>query len=254
MEGGLILSMPLLQEGLWVSLRVGGMWMVMPVFGSAVLPNRIRLLLVIATAALVWVALGDGLSMPAMDGPQFWMAALSELAIGMLLGFVLRLVFEAMLLGAELMSLAMGLGFAQLNDPLRGTSAPVLGQLFSVFTTLVFLSLNGHVYMLQWLLWSYEAPSPGLAFWLNDGILQWSGWMFIHALQVALPALFALLLVNLGFGVISRSAPSLNLLAVGFPAALLLGLGLLVILAPVLVEKVQVGLEAGYMLIADLLS
>ncbi|MGB1558669.1 MAG: flagellar biosynthetic protein FliR [Oceanococcaceae bacterium] len=258
MNMALILSADSLLHGLWMALRVGGLWMALPVFGSAVLPVRLRLLLTVACALLLELALGARVSMPPPGSPAFWLGALGEIAIGLLLGFVLRMAFEAMLLGAELISLAMGLGFAQLNDPLRGTSAPVLGQVFTVLTTLIFFSLGGHLRLFEWLAWSYTATPGGgqgmLAWTLLEGSLAWSGWMFSHAVQVAAPALFALLIVNIGFGLISRAAPSLNLLAVGFPAALLLGLILLTLMVPILAEQAEEAIAAGVGLIEALIQ
>lgn len=257
MESELLLGFESIVDGLWFSLRVAGLWIAMPVFGSAVLPARQRLLLTIACTVVLMVALQGRVQIPDPDTPAFWLGAVIELVIGLMMGFTLRLAFESMLLGAELISLAMGLGFAQMNDPIRGTSAPVLGSLFSVTTTLVFLSLDGHMRIFEWLAWSYTVGtgSAGLiAETLLEGTLQWSSWLFVHAVQVAMPALISLLIVNIGFGVISRSAPSLNLLAVGFPAALLLGLAVLLVMAPMLVEKAELAIGAALALIAGVLG
>lgn len=254
MEGDLLLSFSMIVEGLWFSMRIAGLWIALPVFGSGVLPVRLRLLLTVSCTILMMMALRGQVDIPDSNTPAFWLGAVREFVIGLMLGFVLRLAFEAMLLGAELISLAMGLGFAQMNDPLRGTSAPVLGSLFSTTVTLVFLTLEGHLRIVEWLAWSYTLPAALVGEELHGGILQWSGWVFVHAVQVAIPALISLLIVNIGFGVISRSAPSLNLLAVGFPAALLLGLVVLLIMAPALVAKSEVAIGAALGLVADTLN
>ncbi len=257
MESDLLVGFESIVDGLWFSLRIAGLWIALPVFGSSVLPARQRLLLTVACTILLMLALQGKVQIPDPDTPEFWLGAVVELGIGLMMGFILRLAFESMVLGAELISLAMGLGFAQMNDPIRGTSAPVLGSLFSVTITLVFLSLEGHLRVVEWLAWSYiggPVSNTAIAQSLLEGTLQWSGWLFVHAVQVAMPALIALLIVNIGFGVISRSAPSLNLLAVGFPAALLLGLAVVLIMAPMLVEKSELAVAAALALIADILN
>jgi flagellar biosynthetic protein FliR len=100
-----------------------------------------------------------------------------------------------------------------------------LSQFFVIVGTLVFLSLNGHLALLQMVADSFvllpvgELMSVASIWWL----LEWGSEMFIGAVSIALPAVVSLLVVNIAFGVMSRAAPTLNLFAIGFPSALLIG-------------------------------
>jgi len=96
-------------------------------------------------------------------------------------------------LAGQYIAMKMGLGFASMNDPANGVSVTIVSQFYMLTTTLLFLSINGH-------------------------------WMFGSALTISLPVLTALLLVNIAFGVMSRSAPQMNIFAVGFPITLIFGL------------------------------
>lgn len=218
----------------WAFLRIGALWMAMPVFGSGVLSTRLRLVLA-GACTIVVTPLMPVLDLPLLWSAAWWLAILQELALGVLLGFSLALVFEMVRLAAEIIGLSMGLGFAQMTDPLNGLSAPVLGQYFSILVILLFLVGGGHLQIIQLLAWSLIHQPPGQlllvqAQWIAP--LGWAALMFVGALQIALPALVALLLVNLSFGVISRAAPALNLFAIGFPASLLLGLIMVMLTLP----------------------
>jgi flagellar biosynthetic protein FliR len=111
-------------------------------------------------------------------------------------------------------------------DPLRGSSTAALGQLYIILATLVFLSLGGHLALIEVLVAGFT-PMPIGAALPHEGlwaIVLWGGTLFSGAISIALPGVTALLIVNLAFGVMSRAAPSLNLFAVGFPISLIVGL------------------------------
>jgi flagellar biosynthetic protein FliR len=155
-----------------------------------------------------------------------------QVLIGVAIGFILQIVFDALAMGGQLLSNTMGLSFAFNVDPLRGTGAPVVGQFYTLVATLTFLALNGHIAIVKALADGFTTlpiSVDGLdprGFWQ---VAQWGRTLFTGALMVALPGVTALLIVNLAFGVVSRAAPSLNLFAIGFPVTLIAGL--LVILA-----------------------
>src|SRR5690606_10300367 len=124
-----------------------------------------------------------------------------------------------------ILSMQMGLSMAMMMDPGSGDSTSLLGHLFWIMSALLFFSLNGHLITLAILVDSFTLWPVGSGLYqLNITVLlQLFGWMFGAALLVALPAVIAMLLVNLTFGVATRSAPSLNLFVLGFPMTLLLG-------------------------------
>ena len=167
---------------------------------------------------------------------------IQEVGIGVAMGFLVQLVFDAIALGGQVIGMSMGLGFAVFLDRARGVSVPVLGQLFMMLGMLIFLSLDGHLAMIQLLVDSFRAwpiSENGITLPIVTELLSWTRNLFVFALKISLPAITALLVVNLSFGVMSRAAPTLNLFAVGFPVAMLLGFVVIFLNMGVLVENVS---------------
>jgi flagellar biosynthetic protein FliR len=197
----------------------------MPVIGSSFVPVRIRLLLAVTLTIVMAPVLQ---SVPAAEFLSLAgvLMILKELAIGIVMGFVVQLVFDAITLGGQIIAMSMGLGFAVFLDRTRGVNIPVLGQLFLMLGMLIFLSLDGHLAMIQLVADSFRIlpiATGQLSTSAISAVLEWSSQLFVVAVKIALPAITALIVVNLSFGVMSRAAPTLNLFAVGFPVAMLLG-------------------------------
>ena len=234
-----------LTEGLaiyiWPFVRIGAFLMVMPLIGGSFVPTKVRLLLaVVLTAVLAPI-------IPTMPNPDVLSVAgmvtmTQEIAIGVMMGFLVQLVFDAIALGGQVIGMSMGLGFAVFLDRARGVNIPVLGQLFLMLGMLTFLSLNGHLALIQLLAESFQAwpvSEGGFSIPVLGQLLEWTGQMFVYAMKIALPAITAILVVNLAFGVMSRAAPTLNLFAVGFPVAMLLGFAVIFLNMGNLLENVS---------------
>lgn len=209
--------------------RITGVFMVAPVFGMRVMPARLRLILALLLTLLVVPQLPAPMALTPF-GADWWLALLQQVGLGLVIGFVLQMMMEAVMLGGELVSYSMGLSFAQMADPLRGGSAPLLGQFLQVLALLIFLSMQGHLALIELLAASFHSLPVGVLALDGErfrGLAAFGSEIFAGGLRIALPMMVALLAVNLAFGVMSRAAPSLNLMSVGFPAALIAGLVLL---------------------------
>ncbi|MEM7219877.1 MAG: flagellar biosynthetic protein FliR [Pseudomonadota bacterium] len=206
-------------------IRIAATVMVAPLFGSRLITPRIRIALSLAIAALLApVFVAEGASVPLRETPL--LAVAQEILLGVTMGFLVQMIFDAVIVGSQTIATSMGLGFATMVDPQRGVNVPVLSQFFLLLTTLMFLALDGHHALLEALAASFRTLPPGAAVLTPDAAWQVANWgsqMFAGALLIALPAVTALLIVNLGYGVISRAAPTLNLFAVGLPVSMLLG-------------------------------
>ena len=195
------------------------------------MPPRTRLILAGAIALAIAPLLPPLPAVSPFSG-QGIVITVQQVLIGVAIGFVLQIVFDALAMGGQLLANTMGLSFAFNVDPLRGTGAPVVGQFYTLIATLTFLALNGHLAVVQALVDGFSTLPVGMQGLGSDGywqLVNWGSALFRGALMVALPGLTALLIVNLAFGVVSRAAPTLNLFAIGFPVTLIGGL--LIILA-----------------------
>jgi flagellar biosynthetic protein FliR len=243
-----------LAQVLWPFVRVGSCLMVAPVFSSQAVPVRIRIVLAGAIALILapMIAIPPQLTAFSIEG---LVVTAQQVVIGIALGFCLQLVFDSITLGGQLIANSMGLSYALSLDPIRGTGSTALGELYSIFVTLVFLALNGHLRLIEVLADGFRTlPVGGTGFGTADlwQVVTWGGTLFGGALSIALPGITALLIVNLAFGMVSRTAPSLNLMSVGFPVILVFGLLVLVVSVPQLLAGFERLLEQSFMVLQSL--
>ena len=205
------------------SLRIGAFLIASPFFGGSSVPIQVRIIM----AVLLGVSVASNVSVPtwqsfdAMTGVQ---VVLTELMIGIGSGLILTIWFSAALLAGEKIAASSGLGFAAQMDPDSGGQTPVVSKIFSLFLTVLFLSWNGHILVLQAILDTYQfmpvGNVPNLKALITGG-LSAAGSMFAAATIIMLPVTGFLVAINLAVGVISRSSPQMNLFAVGFPISMI---------------------------------
>ena len=224
---------------LFIMTRIGAAMLAAPIFGAQGVPVQLRVVLTGAVAALVcnWTTVQAPAALLSAEGILF---VAGEVLVGLALGFVLQLSFAAPVIAAELIGGGMGMSMAVTVDPNSGAQSPALGQYFTVVLTLIFLALGAHLQWLNLVVQSYEAFPPGET-WLGadriEAIVGFGSAMFLTAVAIALPVTLVLLIVQLVSGVLSRSAPSLNLFSLGLPAGVLAGLAALIVSAPLLTDQ-----------------
>jgi len=207
--------------------RVGALLMVMPVFGTALVPKRIRLYFALAITVVIAPNLPPMPPVSALDLSGLLLIA-EQILVGAILGFSLQLFFQAFVVAGQIVAIQMGMGFASMVDPTNGVSVAVIGQFFTMLVTLMFLAMNGHLVVFEVLTESFTTLPVGSGlmvnhFWELAGKL---GWVLGAALLLVLPAITALLVVNIAFGVMTRAAPQLNIFSIGFPLTLVMGMGI----------------------------
>ena len=235
---------------LFAMTRIGAALLAAPIFGATGVPMQLRVALAGAIAVMVcaWTPLQAPQAMFSLQG--ILMVA-GEVLVGLSLGFVLQVIFAAPLIAAEVISGTMGLSMAVASDPASGDQSTALGQYFSVILVLIFLALGAHLHYLSLVIDSYRAFPPGET-WLGaerlHTIAAFGGEMFATAVAIALPVTLILLIVQILTGVLSRSAPSLNLFALGLPAGVLAGIAALIAASPLLAEQL---IDLSHTAVAD---
>jgi flagellar biosynthesis protein FliR len=215
----------------WPALRVGGFVLAAPTLSEAVIPPRVKIVMSLALTLLMapLVRAPAALSIFSAAG---LLAALQELLIGIAIGMVVQLAFEALIFAGQTISMTMGLGFATLVDSQHGANTTVLGQMFLIFGTLTYLAINGHLVLLGALSESFLILPIGAGHIDGNFLLSvavWGARVFESGLLIALPAMIALVIVNLALGVVTRTAPQLNLFGIGFTITLLCGFFVLIV-------------------------
>lgn len=214
---------------LWPLCRIAGMMMTMVMFGANLTPMYNRLLLAVATTIAVAPVLP---TMPdvALFSVGGFLITGQQVLIGAVVGLLSQFLLQTFVTAGQVIAMQTSLGFASMVDPLNGQSTPVVGQLYLMLGTLLFLALNGHLIMIEAIVLSFETLPVSMngisvSSWQNlAGLL---GLLFYAALAMSLSAIVAMLLINFTFGIMTRAAPQLNIFSIGFAVSMVCGLFIL---------------------------
>jgi flagellar biosynthetic protein FliR len=238
------------QLWLWLiaMIRPGAAFIAAPIFGAPSVPIQLRLILSLALGMAALNSVTIQLPQDGIASIQGVMLIAGEVLAGLAMGFAVQIGYAAAFVAGETIGNAMGLGMAAMVDPQSGQSTQVIGQYLSILATFLLLSMDGHLMLVSFVVQSYQALPPGGAMMSNDAVwdlVRFGGSLLGAGVTIALPVAFALILVQLVMGMLARTAPALNLFAVGMPVALMAGLVLLAVAAPVMGEGITAALKAG---------
>jgi flagellar biosynthetic protein FliR len=205
---------------------VAPLFIMTPVFGSVMAPALVRAFLVVALAAALVAAVGLAPAPALLTLPGLVAAAATETMIGAALAFGLAAAFAAFLFAGRLLDFQFGFGIANLVDPVTRAHAPLLGTGLQMLAVTVFFVADGHLHLVRALGESLLRHPPGGAGAGFDYavIAAQFGLMFSLGLAIAAPALFAVLLLDIGFAAMARSMPQMNVFIVSIPFKIALGL------------------------------
>lgn len=237
----------LIQVYLWPFLRVSAMMLAAPIFSASYFSVRTRIILGLAVAFLAVPLLPAKVAVDPLSAVGL-LLALRELLVGLAMGFVLQLVFGAVVVAGHSIAMSMGLGFAMSVDPQNGVQVPVVSQLNVVLATLLFLAVDGHLLLLAAVIESFSVLPIG-SFVNPEGmfasVVALGSQLFASALLLGLPTLTSILMINVAFGVITRAAPQLNIFAVGFPVTIIAGFLFMFLALPAFLAAMQRFLSLG---------
>lgn len=212
-----------------------------PILGNKQVPVRIKIGLSILLTIIIVPTLTVQPNVDPASALGFFVL-IQQLLAGLAIGFTMRLIFTAIEMAGDIIGIQMGLGFAIFYDPQNTSYTPVIAQILSVLAMLVFLSFNGHLIMLEALADSFRAfpvnSAVPAAIALHT-LASWGGSIFSNALQLSMPVIGALLISNFALGILTRSAPQLNIFAVGFPITLTIGFATVMLLLPHIVPLLE---------------
>lgn len=218
-----------LADFLWPMIRILALFTAAPVLSMRQVPARFRILLALMITLLAQPMLPAAPVVPVFSADAL-LLMVQQVGIGAAMGFLLQLVFQALIFGGQASAYSMGLGFAQMMDPANGVQVPIVSQYYQLLAILVFLLGNGHLVLIQLVVDSFSVMPVATDALGRAGLYElvaWASNVFSAGVLMAMPILVSLLLVNIGLGVVGRAAPQLNIFAVGFPITLIFGLVLM---------------------------
>ena len=222
---GLYLSniVNLLPLFLLASIRIGAFILSAPFFGMRGVPTPLR----IVVSFILGLAVVSFVGLPPeelLNDLNFIFIVLVEIAVGLTAGLIVTIWFSSVALAGEKMATSAGLGYAAQIDPLAGGQTPVISQTLNLFLIVLFVTLDGHLLMLRVFFESYSILPIGAMpppFVLIGAGIKAAGSMFIAASLIMLPVVGIILMINVSAGIMTRSAPQLNLFSFVFPVTIL---------------------------------
>ncbi|MGD9591852.1 MAG: flagellar biosynthetic protein FliR [Candidatus Berkiella sp.] len=212
-------------------IRITAMVMALPIIGSHLVPAKIKLMISIGITLIV-ITSGEVHLTNITQVPWIYIVLSIgyQIIIGVLFGLIIHTIFQAFNIAGQVIAMQMGLGFAQMVDPQSGVSVPTVSQFFMMVATLLYLSMNGHLYVISALVESFKTMPAMINDFAPiefDEVFSLGTMMFSYAIKIALPAIVALLVTNIAFGVMTKAAPQFNIFTLGFSISMILGIGLI---------------------------
>lgn len=206
--------------------RISVVLFLLPFFGGQSIPTTVKGALVIVLSLAVWPRLSFPPDLFPMDPWELPVMLLGEATLGLTMGLMVRFLFAAVQTGGQLIGFQMGFAMVSVMDPDTGVSEAVSAHFLYMTSMLVFLALDGHLFLLKGLAQSFALVPPGRLFLtpvLVRQVLDFSGQMFLLAVKIASPVMASIFLVDLALALISRAAPQMHVLVLGFPVKLGVG-------------------------------
>jgi flagellar biosynthetic protein FliR len=209
-----------------VLLRISLVLFMTPTFSSVHVPANVKAVITFVIANLIYLVAGKQVAPLPFEPIALAEVVIAEIVFGLIMALSINMVFAAFEFAGELLSFQMGFGFAQLADPQSGVRIGFLSGWFQMVATLLLFSLNGHHFIIRAIVQSFQTIPVGgfnpLGVTL-DRIVSLSASIFVIGIKISAPALIALLMTQVGFGLMSKFAPQVNILTTSMPVTIMLG-------------------------------
>ncbi len=219
-------SLQEVQSFFWVFLRVSILFFLLPLFGATNFPTLWKIGLS-AVVSLVLTPIVPAPETLPQTAPEVVAGAVSEMIMGLCLGFGARVLIASVQFAGQLMGFQMGFSVGRAVDPQDGSQSTSLSEFLYLFVVLLFLAIDGHHLFIAAISKSFELVPP-CTFTpkapVAELLIQTGGEMFLAALKISAPIMIALFLSNLCLGILARTVPQLNILMIGFPLNISIGL------------------------------
>jgi flagellar biosynthesis protein FliR len=207
--------------------RISTLFVAAPLFSSAAIPRPLK----VGLAGLLAISLTPMLAPRLANVPSDIISLVTQIAaeaaVGLTLGFIARMIFAAIEVAGSFLDLQIGFSMMRILDPINGQQTAVIGSFMSQLGLTLFLIAGGHLFLIGSVAGSYGVIAPGAAHFAGNGpdaITHVAGQMLTLAFRIALPATAILLIVDVSFAIIARTVPQMNIMIVGMPLKIMVGL------------------------------
>jgi len=206
--------------------RLSGLFISAPIFASKQIPIRIKILIIILLAAIMSGYAPVKYALPVNNPATTIAAIVVEIFVGYCIGFVAYVIFTAIQLAGQLMDMQMGFGVVNVLDPQSGMQVPMMGNFSYLLTLFTYLVMDGHHYLLEAVVQSYQViPVLGanLGGDFTELMVRLTTYMFVIAVKISAPVVLAILIADISTGFIARTVPQMNVFMVGMPLKIFIG-------------------------------
>jgi len=241
-----------------VFARVAALLRTSPLTSSTAIPPIARGALSFFAAIIFYYYVKDGYGPIPEVGLGYALVLLAELALGIIMGLFLQIIFAVFQTAGQLFSFQMGFGASQVYDPMAQVQIPLIGQFLNLIGIGVFLSVGGMIKIFVIGLAGSFSVMKGTDFlvagpFLQETLIKSIGGLFEQSLILAFPILGTLILISVTMGLLAKAAPQMNLLMVGFPIQIAVGFTIMMISAPFIAEKMSDLVDTGFNMIESYL-
>ena len=209
-----------------------------PIFQSRIIQGRVKVLFALALALVVAPYISSDLDLNRFSTMMAIFTLIQELLVGLIMGFMVNLIFQAAQLGGYFTDISMGFGIVNVIDPNTGAQMPVMGQFNHILATMIYLAINGHHTLIRSLIQSYEVVKPGMLFIKKEAVgvfVNAFANTFYLGFKIGIPVMAAVFLTDVALGIIVKLVPQVNVFVIGFSVKIILGFVLLIFFIPVYV-------------------
>ena len=210
-----------------ILIRVSMILFLAPIFGSEIVPAQVKIVLAVSLSFILMNVVTVDRSVFPETIFSLAHLILRELMIGIVLALLVRLILEAVQFGGQYIGYQMGFAIVNVIDPQSGNQTSVLSQFAYILALLIFLVVNGHHIIIRALVQSFALAPPGgvtMQHMVLREVLAAFGQMFVIAIKIGAPALGVLFCAKVSMGIIAKTVPQMNVLFVGMPMYIFIGL------------------------------
>ncbi len=236
------------QGFMFIFARIVGLLNSSPIYASGAITLQLRMIFAFLLTVVLYPVTAKFLPPIPSGTAEFFLIIAAELLMGIFMGFLISIIFASFQMAGQYFSVQIGFGYTEVLDPVSQTNLPVISTLKNMLGMLIFLITGAHRYLLESLYYSFEQVQV-LAFTakINTGLLKTLelavGSMFIVAFKIALPVMGILVLVSIAEALMGKAAPQLNILQLSFPAKIAVGLLVMIVITPFIVQQMSIGIE-----------